>query len=353
MDTFGNAILGLVFWGLGFANTILMYKLWGYPFDKQRLRSSAPRGLMMLHRLSGYLFLVIYIYFMSQMVPRLIDYQVEFPARTVVHLTLGLTIGTILLLKILIVRYFKYLESEMIPLLGTSLLISTTLLIGLSVPFALRDRVLAANVVGGGVFSEESKVRLAGLLPLTDLPGEAPLEDLSSDESLQRGRNVLTGKCVQCHDLRTILLRPKTPRSWYDTVRRMSDRSLILDPIPAREQWEVTAYLVAISPHLQRSSAERRQEQLASESSIRAAEAAIETASQATADVEFDQEEARGLFQLNCSLCHSLAKVEETPPNSEAEVRDLMERMAANGLIATEDEIQKVTQYLIRVYAQN
>ncbi len=162
MDTFGNAILGLVFWGLGFANTILMYKLWGYPFDKQRLRSSAPRGLMTLHRLSGYLFLVIYIYFMSQMVPRLIDYQVEFPARTVVHLTLGLTIGTILLLKILIVRYFKYLEGEMIPLLGTSLLISTTLLIGLSVPFALRDRVLAANVVGGGVFSEESKVRLAG-----------------------------------------------------------------------------------------------------------------------------------------------------------------------------------------------
>ncbi len=115
----------------------------------------------------------------------------------------------------------------------------------------------------------------------------------------------------------------------------------------------MTAYLVAISPQLQRSSAERRREQLASESSIRAAEAVIETASHATADVEFDQEEARGLFQLNCSLCHSLAKVEETPPNSEAEVRDLMERMAANGLIATEDEIQKVTQYLIRVYAQN
>ncbi len=31
MDTFANAILGLVFWGLGLANTILMYKLWGYP----------------------------------------------------------------------------------------------------------------------------------------------------------------------------------------------------------------------------------------------------------------------------------------------------------------------------------
>ena len=135
MDTFSNAILGFVFWGLGFANTVLMYKLWGYPFDKQRLRSSAPPGLMLLHRLSGYLFLLIYFYFMYQMIPRLIDYQVEFPARTVVHITMGLTIGTILLLKILIVRYFKYLEGEMIPMLGTSLLICTTLLIGLSAPF--------------------------------------------------------------------------------------------------------------------------------------------------------------------------------------------------------------------------
>ena len=160
----------------------------GYPFDKQRLRSSAPPRYLLLHRLSGYLFLLIYCYFMSQMILRLIDYQVEFPARTVVHLTLGLTIGIILLLKILIVRYFKYLEGELTPLLGTSLLISTTLVIGLSVPFALRDRFLAARVVGGGVFSEESKVRLAGLLPLTDLPNEALLEDLSSDKSLLRSR---------------------------------------------------------------------------------------------------------------------------------------------------------------------
>ena len=203
------------------------------------------------------------------------------------------------------------------------------------------------------MFSEENKVRLAGLLPLTDLPSEAPLEDLSSDESLQRGRNVLTGKCVQCHDLRTILLRPKTPRSWYDTVRRMSDRSLILDPIQAQEQWEVTAYLVAISPQLQRSSAERRQVELANESSRLAAETAIASVSRETAEVEFDQEEARALFQMNCSLCHSLTKIEETPPRSEREVHDLIERMAANGLIASEDEIQKVTQYLIRVYAGN
>ena len=353
MDTFGNAILGLVFWGLGFANTILMYKLWGYPFDTQRLRSSAPPRLLLLHRLSGYLFLLVYLYFMSQMIPRLFNYQVEFPARTVVHLTLGLTIGMILLLKILIVRYFKYLVGELVPLLGTSLLICTTLVIGLSVPFALRDRFLAASVVSGGVFSEESKVRLAGLLPLTDLPDEAPLEDLSSDESLQRGRNVLTGKCVQCHDLRTILLRPKTPQSWYDTVRRMSDRSLILDPIQAQEQWAVTAYLVAISPQLQRSSAERRHEQLANQSSRLAAETAIANVSRATAGAEFDQEEARALFQMNCSLCHSLTKIEETPPRSETEVHDLIERMAANGLIASEDEIQKITQYLIRVYADS
>ena len=136
-------------------------------------------------------------------------------------------------------------------------------------------------------------------------------------------------------------------------MRRMSDRSLILDLIQAQEQWAVTAYLVAISPQLQRSSAERRHEQMANQSSRLAAETAIANVSRATAGAEFDQEEARALFQMNCSLCHSLTKIEEAPPRSETEVHDLIERMAANGLIASEDEIQKVTQYLVRVYTDN
>lgn len=47
---------------------------------------------------------------MCAMIPRLWTDQVELPARTVAHLVIGIAIGAILILKISIVRFFKYLE---------------------------------------------------------------------------------------------------------------------------------------------------------------------------------------------------------------------------------------------------
>ncbi len=62
MGTLGNVVLGLAFWVVGFANTLLMFKLWGYPFDHEKMASAAPRPLMLLHRALGYVFLGIYVY---------------------------------------------------------------------------------------------------------------------------------------------------------------------------------------------------------------------------------------------------------------------------------------------------
>src|SRR3990172_10698361 len=139
MDTLGNALLGVAFFLISAAGTFLMYKLWGYPFDHEKLRSSAPRRLMMIHHLIGYSYALIYVYLMTQMVPRLWTYEVELPARTVAHMILGMSIGIIIIIKISIVRFFKHLESTLVPFLGTGLFICTFLLIGLSVPFALTE----------------------------------------------------------------------------------------------------------------------------------------------------------------------------------------------------------------------
>ena len=95
MGPLTNELLGILFVALAVASTFLMFHLWGFPFDKQKLKSEAPRPLMLTHRVLGYLYLVIYVYLMIQMVPRLWTYQVELPARTVVHLLLGMAIGRI------------------------------------------------------------------------------------------------------------------------------------------------------------------------------------------------------------------------------------------------------------------
>jgi len=353
MDTFGNAALGLVFLGLAFVSTILMYKLWGYPFDEKTLRSAAPRPLMLLHRAIGYLYLAIYLYFMSQMLPRLWQYQVELPARTVAHLMLGMAIGVILLAKILIVRFFKYLESQMAPILGTALLLCTALLIGLSVPLALREHYLSQRAAGGSAFERENLARVAALLPQAGFPAEVPLAALATPSALKQGRAVLLKKCVQCHDLRTVLLRPKTPGQWRETVARMAERAVLAEPLNEFEQRFVTAYLIAITPELQKSVTTIRQQEIKREQARAAIAAVSTTLPQELPAAQGDLAAARTLFEKTCSQCHSLNNLEKSPPANAAEATALLERMIDNGLDVSDEEFEQLVLYLSRTYGKN
>jgi EamA domain-containing membrane protein RarD len=87
-----NATMGIVFCAVGLAATFLMYHLWGYPYDKATRTSKAPRSAMLAHRLLGYLFAALYIGLMVRMVPRMWQYQVEFPARTTVDIVVAFTV---------------------------------------------------------------------------------------------------------------------------------------------------------------------------------------------------------------------------------------------------------------------
>ena len=226
MNAIFNSLLGIAFLGVGAAATFLMYHLWGYPYDKEKLHSSAPRGLIHLHRLLGYVYVILYIYFLVQMVPRLWNYQIEFPARTVVHITLGMVIGVILLIKVAIVRFFRHMEARLLPFLGTTLLICTALLIGFSAPFAMRERYLRAAALSGDYSLDPVDLgRVRNLLSQAGFTEKGELEGLTSPEGLERGQAVLTRKCVTCHDLRTVLVRPRTPDNWRAIVQRMAERS--------------------------------------------------------------------------------------------------------------------------------
>jgi len=215
MSALTNTILGIGFLLVGIVATFLMYHLWGYPFDHDKLKSSAPARLMLLlHRALGYVYVAIYVVLMSQMVPRLWRYQVEFPPRTVAHIVLGMTIGVLLVIKIAIVRFFKHLEGTLIPTCGTLLLVCTVLLLGVSVPFSLRTLYLERNAPGGSAFGDENLRRVSMLLSTIPLPGETPLADLVTTGGLHMGQSLMMTRCVQCHDLRTVLAKPRTPDEW-------------------------------------------------------------------------------------------------------------------------------------------
>lgn len=341
MGASANAILGVAFLLLALFLTFLMYHLWGYPFDKEKHRSSAPRSLMNLHRLFGYVFVGIYVILMWDMVPRLWSYQIELPARTVIHLTLGIAVGAILLIKIMVVRFFKHMESTLAPFLGTALLICTLLLTGLALPYSAREAYLRATAQDGGNFSQERIERVTTFLPQIGFTDEAGLLELASSEGLAEGRDVLTRKCTQCHDLRTILVKPRTPEAWHNTVTRMATRSTTLNPISESEQWSVTAYLIAITPTLREGVSDRRVETLeasASRQAIRQSEIAE--------PLNYDAVAAESLFQTKCSQCHAPSLVESTTLNSRDDVRALVTRMVGNGLTADDAELSQIMAYL-------
>ena len=357
MSTATSTILGLVFLGLGNASVFLMYKLWGYPFDHETRTSSAPPSLMFIHRMIGYAYAILYVFMMWHMVPRLWNYQIELPPRTVAHLMLGITIGVLLLVKISILRFFRHFEEAM-PYLGTALLLCTYLLIGLSAPFSLREKALQTRA---NVFSEAGMQRTRTLLNNAGLPTEAPLDQLASKRKLREGRKTLLNKCVQCHDLRTILVRPRTPSNWVRLVNRMTIKPVIGEPIGEKESWAVSAYLIAITHDLQISVKEQRKQEIQTDMAQVAFQAASISSPDAIQDPDsvviqdpddesYDSAEAKLLFEDTCSQCHPVADVDNAPPTTEAETGELISRMIENGLFILEEDIEIIARYLNETY---
>jgi mono/diheme cytochrome c family protein len=276
---------------------------------------------------------------------------VELPARTVAHLVMGIAIGAVLFVKILVVRFFRHLESTTAPLLGIVLFVCATILIGLSAPHALREAYMSRHAAGGTALGDRGVERVRALLPRAGLPTDIPVEQIASVSGLSQGRSVLLRKCVQCHDLRTILVKPRTPESWVDLVKRMAERS-VFDPISDKEQWYAAAYLVAISPDLQRSVQLKRQQERAQVPSGAVAKPAVRTTTPPLPREAFDLAKAKAVFESTCNGCHSLSNVEQAPPTSEAAARDLVARMVDNGLSADPARLEQIVGYLARTYGR-
>ncbi|MHC4178782.1 MAG: rubredoxin [Planctomycetota bacterium] len=304
---------------------------------------SALGTVAMAHRVFGYVFLAIYVVLIWQMVPRLWAYQIEFPARTVVHMSLGMAIGVILFLKIAIVRFFRRLDAALVPAFGTSLLVASVVLIGIAVPPAFREALAT-----GRLFEEENRRRVEGLLLQTELD-RAQSARLATPKSLLAGQRVLRQRCVECHDLRTVLAKPRTPDAWRQTVRRMADRTTLLDPLTEQQQWQVTAYLVALSPQLQQSVRQLREQQ---ERRNETKQAAAEITTRGEQSSSYDGVLAKRLFETKCSGCHKTTLVEQAPPDSEDAARELVMRMVQEGLTAREEEQSQIVGYLIETYVK-
>jgi hypothetical protein len=135
----------------------------------------------------------------------------------------------------------------------------------------------------------------------------------------------------------------------------MAERSLLANPIDEREQWNVAAYLIAITPELQESFKKRRQQELVMDQSKRSVESIASaekaTLSQKAPQESYDLSASKRAFEMTCVLCHALTNVDNAPPSSAMEARALVARMVGNGLAAPEETLEQIIYYLTETYA--
>jgi mono/diheme cytochrome c family protein len=339
MDIALSVTLGILFVIAALFSTFLLFYLWRHIDLHTGQMPGASPILVRLHAIFELVFLALYLVMMSEMLPRLWNYQVELPPRTVAHVLLGFGVGTVLLLKIAISRLFREFTAWL-PGLSALIFTITVLLCGLSVPFALHEYGLARGQAGGSVYSDESRERLAKLLPLAELPKEAPVRDLSTVDALRRGRDVLAHKCVVCHDLKTVLVQPRLPSEWWHTVDRMAKKPTFAEALSEQEQYEVTAYLIAIAGDVSRHAMAQH------EAKERRKAAAIALAIKR----ESYHGPERAVYERVCAECHPLSEIEQNMPHTADEVAAVIDRMInENGLSASKEEIDQVHSFMVTV----
>jgi mono/diheme cytochrome c family protein len=345
MNTTISMWLGIAFLGLVIAAVLLQAWLWGPKFwDEEAKKTRAPKFWLRMHALCGYTYGAIYVVMMWNMLPRLWEYQYELPARTVFHAVVGITIGVLLICKIMILVFFRHFEESM-PYYGFGLLLCTVILTILSVPYALQ-----AHDLLGKSSDPENLARVERLLGDVEFETEVDVAGLVTSEALSRGRTLLVKKCAVCHDMRTILTKPRTPQAWYDVSVRMLDKpsvfgeQLDIDEIPY-----VTAYLTAITPEIQASTKRRRAEERAGDRSERAIVAMVHEADAAPVPV-VDQAEGETLLGAHCTQCHELDEVDDHGGDDLAGWRSVVAAMVAEGAEYDDETAAKLAAYLAQKY---
>lgn len=335
--------LGIAFLGLAVVATLLQAWLWSFPMAPDpggpdpNGRSTAPRSWTHVHRAMGLAYLAIYVAMMVEMVPRLWEYQFELPARTVMHAVMGITIGVLLAAKIAIIRWFQHF-GKALPTIGLTLLLCTVILSTLSLPFALR-----AHDVGGQTLDPQNLARVRRILTGLDFGHAVDGDALTTRASMEAGRDVLARKCTVCHDIRTIIIKPRTGAAWLDSVQRMAQKPAIGEPITEPDIAVVTAYLVAITPDIQESTKRKQRQERQREE--RAAEvAALPSPEPPPA---FDPVKVRPVYEDKCSQCHELTEVTAAGGKDEAGWAAIVRRMVEdNGAELSENEARDITLYL-------
>ena len=287
MNPLITSLMGALFTLVGAGATLLMLELHGNPKDKER-----NQKLMKNHRMLGYLFVIMFVLMTVLMINKTGGYQEELSPRAILHITLGILMIPLLLIKVLIVRRFKRLSSHLLGF-GIALFLTAFVLNGVS---------------AGYYFLHRSDIRYVSITA-----GDSSILDADL------GRQLVTRKCVKCHSLERTFRSFKSEEGWTKTVNRMA---VIGAPnIRDFDAKQMIHYLVTQQQERERLEAEIQ---------------------------DLDTETGRTLLEQKCTACHTLKRVEKAVHNQEEWAGTIarMAEHAKNPELLTEEEKDALSAFL-------
>ncbi|MCI5193649.1 MAG: hypothetical protein D3915_11075 [Candidatus Electrothrix sp. AU1_5] len=190
MNPIITSITGLIATLTGACAMLLMLELRGNLHKESKVK----QHLVTAHKVTGYIFIALFLVILVVMFSKAGAYQGEFSPRTILHISLALLIIPLLFFKILIIRRFKRFERK-IPGIGLAIFMAVFLL---------------NSMTAGYYFLQWSRI---GNLSLSQ-EDRAVLKE-------QKGQKLVVQKCQKCHTLERIFKALKTEQGWTETVNRM------------------------------------------------------------------------------------------------------------------------------------
>ncbi|MCI5208679.1 MAG: hypothetical protein D3910_07775 [Candidatus Electrothrix sp. ATG2] len=176
---------------IGGVTVLIMLEMTGKVRDSPR-----RKGWILLHRILGYLFLVLFAAMLVFMVIKAGGFQEELPARAMIHIILALLLVPLIMIKVVIARRHAQLSTKLI-LLGLAIF-------GLS--FGL------TGITAGYYALHRSDYKYAVLSDVDD--------DILNVEI---GQKITNRKCSKCHSLERVYQSYKSDIAWTHTITKMAE----------------------------------------------------------------------------------------------------------------------------------
>ncbi len=188
MSPLPSTILSTLFLIFGAAAVFSMFYLLGSN------KSLNPQRLKVIHKVSGWMFVLLFILMFVTMIGRIEEYWEESSARIVLHVALAVALFFLLLTKILIPRFFPKLGKHLFAL-GISVYLSGFMLV----------------VITGGYHA-------VWLLRENPYISHSSIDEHMLDERM--GKELFITKCSTCHALDSIMAF-RSVESWEEIINRM------------------------------------------------------------------------------------------------------------------------------------